>query len=250
MSADDPRSRLRGAVYRGDAVEILALLREIESLECLQLGGDGLLIALDQDLEGSPELGRQWVVLLRDRWWHGDDELADQLAARLGTGPTPMLRPLPVDLDQLSDVLEGDPMTGGGRVDLRSGEVWPQPVLEDAVESTRTTSSTPGGGCRCGPRVLGRATATCRTSSPRYPTRTAGTGWRSPSRVAGRFAGSKTYWLAGPRNSSAGTPSPKNANGAEPGPGSPRPGTACAHAPRGRHQAPHRDHAMAGCGRG
>ena len=134
MSADDPRSRLRGAVYRGDAVEILALLREIESLECLQLGGDGLLIALDQDLEGSPELGRQWVVLLRDRWWHGDDELADQLAARLGTGPTPMLRPLPVDLDQLSDVLEGDPMTGGGRVDLRSGEVWPQPVLEDAVD--------------------------------------------------------------------------------------------------------------------
>jgi len=39
------------------------------------------------------------------------------------------------NLDQLADILEGDPMTGGGRVDVRSGEVWPQPVLEDAVET-------------------------------------------------------------------------------------------------------------------
>lgn len=45
-----------------------------------------------------------------------------------------MLRPLPVDLDQLADILEGDPMSGGGRVDLRTGEVWPQLALEDAVK--------------------------------------------------------------------------------------------------------------------
>lgn len=67
MSVDDPRRQLRGAVYRGDVVAILALLGELESLECLQLGGDGLLGALDQDFEASAELGRRWVVLLRDR---------------------------------------------------------------------------------------------------------------------------------------------------------------------------------------
>jgi hypothetical protein len=135
MNADDPRTQLRGAVHRGDAAVIIALLQRTESLECLQLGGDGLLIALDQGTDGAVELARQWVVLLRERWWEGDTELADQLAARLQIGPTPMLRPLPIDLDQLSGILEGDPVIGGGRVDLRSGEVWSQPVLEDAVET-------------------------------------------------------------------------------------------------------------------
>src|SRR5271165_4471819 len=37
----------------------------------------------------------------------------------------PDLRPLPVDLDELAGILEGDPMYGGGRVDLATGEVWP-----------------------------------------------------------------------------------------------------------------------------
>lgn len=74
-------------------------------------------------------------MLRRDRWWEGDDELADELAGRLGTGLTPMLRALQVDLDKLSEVLEGDPVAGGcRRVDLRFGEVWSRPVLEDAVE--------------------------------------------------------------------------------------------------------------------
>nr|WP_231707808.1 MULTISPECIES: UPF0158 family protein [Arthrobacter] len=45
-----------------------------------------------------------------------------------------MLWAIPVDLDQLAGVLEGDPVDGGGRVDLRTGEVWPQPAIEYAVE--------------------------------------------------------------------------------------------------------------------
>jgi hypothetical protein len=32
-------------------------------------------------------------------------------------------------------VLEGDLATGGGRVDLRTGEVWPQPAIEYAEET-------------------------------------------------------------------------------------------------------------------
>lgn len=45
-----------------------------------------------------------------------------------------MLRPLPVDLDELASVLEGDPMSGGGRIDLRDGEVWPHFALEDDID--------------------------------------------------------------------------------------------------------------------
>ena len=31
--------------------------------------------------------------------------------------------------------LEGDPAEGGGRIDLRTGEVWPQPAIEYGIES-------------------------------------------------------------------------------------------------------------------
>ena len=46
----------------------------------------------------------------------------------------PDLRPLPVDLDELAGILEGDPMYGGGRVDLTTGEVWPAPAVDYARE--------------------------------------------------------------------------------------------------------------------
>jgi len=46
----------------------------------------------------------------------------------------PDLRPLPVDLDELAGILEGDPMCGGGRVDLATGEIWPAPAIDYARE--------------------------------------------------------------------------------------------------------------------
>jgi hypothetical protein len=46
----------------------------------------------------------------------------------LGRGATPPLRSLPVDLEELASLREGDPHCGGGRIDLRSGECWPQTV--------------------------------------------------------------------------------------------------------------------------
>lgn len=131
MSAEDPRRQLRGAVFRGDVTVVVAVLERIDPWECLQLGGDGLLVALDRNAEGAVALATRWASALRDRSWDGDIELAAQLDARLGIAPTPMLRALAVDLDQLADVLEGDLMTGGGRVDLQTGEVWPQAAIDD-----------------------------------------------------------------------------------------------------------------------
>jgi hypothetical protein len=100
----------------------------------LQLIGDGLLAAVRAGTDGSGDLARECVMALRERRWVGDQELSDALDAALGTGPTPMLRGLPVDLEELSMVLEGDPVHGGGRIDRRTGEVWPQSAIEYAEE--------------------------------------------------------------------------------------------------------------------
>ena len=46
-----------------------------------------------------------------------------------------MLRGLPVDLEELAGILEGDPLSVGGRIDLRTGGVWPQAAIEYALET-------------------------------------------------------------------------------------------------------------------
>jgi hypothetical protein len=57
------------------------------------------------------------------------------LRLRVGSGPAAMLRGLPVDLDELAGILEGDPVSVGGRIDIRTGEVWPRAAIEYAVET-------------------------------------------------------------------------------------------------------------------
>ena len=107
---DESRRRLRAAVYSADGESVVRMLAE-NGLpdDALQLAGDGLLAALDQRVENAPELARRFAAALRGRAWPGDVTLADQLEAAVGTGPQPLLRSLPVDLDELADVLEGDP---------------------------------------------------------------------------------------------------------------------------------------------
>lgn len=128
-----PRADLRGAVYRGDGSAVVALLADSGRwpVHALQLAGDGLLAALAASVEGATPLARRCVEELRGRGWEGDDELATALSARLGGAPMPPLRPLAVDLEELASALEGDPAYGGGRLDLRTGEVWPETALDD-----------------------------------------------------------------------------------------------------------------------
>jgi hypothetical protein len=103
--------------------------------DSLQLAGDGVIAAVMQRVDGAAELAGKLVVGLRQRGWDGDDELADQLEAQLGSGPAPMLRALSVDLEELAGILEGDPLSVGGRIDIRTGEVWPQAAIEYALET-------------------------------------------------------------------------------------------------------------------
>lgn len=136
MSQRDRLREFRAAVFTADGQALVSLLRAGPwPGHALQLIGDGLLAALAQDIGGARELAERCVTDLRKRDWEGDEELVAALAARLGVGPAPSLRSLPVDLDELVDVLEGDAVAGGGRIDLHTGEVWPQAVFEYGIES-------------------------------------------------------------------------------------------------------------------
>lgn len=131
-----PRADLRGAVYRGDGPAVVTLLADPDRwpVHGLQLAGDGLLVALAGSVAGAAPLARRCVEELRGRGWEGDDALAEALSAGLGGAPTPLLRPLPIDLEELASTLEGDPADGGGRIDLRTGEVWRELALDELDE--------------------------------------------------------------------------------------------------------------------
>lgn len=137
MGSQEQRSALRAAVYRGDGPAVVHLLQGGAGAydDALQLAGDGLSAAVMQHVDGALELGRRFMLALRQRGWAGDADLADQLDAQLGSGPAPMLRSLRVDLEELAGILEGDPLSAGGRIDLTTGEVWPQAAVEYALET-------------------------------------------------------------------------------------------------------------------
>lgn len=134
MDDREALTRLRALVYRGDGTGLVAALTQPWPVDSLQLVGDGLVAAVRAGVDGAPELARTCVDELGERAWPGDPELAEALGAALGDGPTPMLRPLPVDLEELAMILEGDPVHGGGRIDLTTGEVWQQSAIEYAEE--------------------------------------------------------------------------------------------------------------------
>ena len=121
MDSKEQRSAVRAAVYRGDGRAVVDLLRGVGADDdSLQLAGDGLIAAVMQRVDGAAELARKFVVGLRRRGWEGDDELADQLEGQLCSGPAAMLRAPPVDLEELAGILEGDPLSVGGRIGIRT----------------------------------------------------------------------------------------------------------------------------------
>ena len=135
MEATERRSALRSARYRADGPAVVSLAAEVlQRADALQLLGDGLLAAVDQHAEGAGEAASACAATLRQRDWDGDDLLADHLEGLIGAGPALKLTPLAVDLEELANILEGDPVYGGGRIDRQTGEVWPQPAIDYAVE--------------------------------------------------------------------------------------------------------------------
>jgi hypothetical protein len=126
--------RLRAAVHGKDGNAVVEILRTAGDSPSWQLAGDGVAAALAQKVDGARQLAVDAAAALRERGWIGDAELADQLDGLAGSGPTPLLRPLTVDLEMVSEILEGDPLTTGGALDLQTGQVWPRSVVEYAGE--------------------------------------------------------------------------------------------------------------------
>ena len=119
----------------------------------------------------------------------------------------------------------------GGRIDIRTGEVWPQAAIEYALETGEEDDDdaddperwlpVPGEGSREGYRDMELFIAS--VEDPGRAERLTHRDHR-PRRVSPR---SRTSSPAGPASSSDGTPCPRSASAAEPDHGSPRPATAC-----------------------
>ncbi|MET7474247.1 UPF0158 family protein [Streptomyces sp. NPDC005648] len=128
---DHALKALRAACHTVDGPLLLAMLRTHDPVGVLQQCGDTLTAAVFQGVPGARETAIVCTSALRERGRPGDAVLAEQLDAA-GGGAVSMLRPLPVDLEKLSGLLEGDPAWGGGRIDLDTGEC--RPALADTEE--------------------------------------------------------------------------------------------------------------------
>ena len=134
LSTGEYRISLRIKVPAEDGAAVIEMTGPAVPENGLQVFGDWVLAALEQHADGAAEAARLMNAALRERDWEGDVVLADQLETLLDSGVMPDLRPLPLDLDELAGILEGDPMDGGGRVDLAAGNVWPAPAVDYARE--------------------------------------------------------------------------------------------------------------------
>ncbi|WP_406724557.1 hypothetical protein WJ438_07775 [Streptomyces sp. GD-15H] len=129
---DHELKALRAACHTADGPSLLALLHTHDPAGVLQQCGDALTAAVFRGVPGGRETAIACTSTLRERGWPGDEVLAEQLDT-VGGGAVLVLRPLPVDLEELSGLLEGDPAWGGGRIDLDTGEC--RPALVDTEES-------------------------------------------------------------------------------------------------------------------
>jgi hypothetical protein len=130
------RRRLRTAVYRGDADEIMAVLTAGIVRDFPQICGEALLVALAGHVSRAEPLAGECVAALVARDWDGDAELAADLQRALGQSvTTPELTPVPVEVEQLVDLLRGGEHHVGGRVNVRTGEAWPELSYVDARDA-------------------------------------------------------------------------------------------------------------------
>src|SRR5438067_1932849 len=109
----EARRNLRGAIYRRDGAAILVALHDVDLGRYLQFAGDGLLIALEQGIDGAVETAERCVPLLQERFWDGDGELVTELEAAMGERPPSELKPVSVALEDLAEVLDSGDYDGG-----------------------------------------------------------------------------------------------------------------------------------------
>lgn len=127
--------RLRAALYDADFQQLLMALEAGPIDEVIQLAGDAVGSAVDQGVPGAADIASRMITALDERGWEGDRELADRLRGATGLVETGELQSVPVDLEDLSMLLEGDPAERGGWLDLETGDTWPTFDLFDDDEA-------------------------------------------------------------------------------------------------------------------
>jgi len=125
--------QLRVAAASRDVAGIAAALEGHDVSEVLQRAGSAVLVALQTAPDRVSSLAISLVQRLQIRNLPGDEELAQDLLAAV-QGASPPGQPLPVDLEELSGLLEGDLTSNeGGFLDLRTGEVIPAVMTDEAM---------------------------------------------------------------------------------------------------------------------
>lgn len=125
----DP-SELRGAIASADAGRFLAAVTGRDIDDALQQVGAGIPMALGQRRQETEPVALSVINRLTWRGGVGDRVLAEDLLAGLRREPLAG-RVVPVDLDMLSIVLEGDPdLSTGGYLDLHAGQVYDETATD------------------------------------------------------------------------------------------------------------------------
>lgn len=115
---------LRSAIAAADADRFLAAVIGRDVDDVLQHVGAGIPLALEQRQDQAEAVASSVINRLTWRAGVGDEVLAEDLLARLRGEPLKG-RVVPVELEMLGSVMEGDPsMSSGGYLDLRTGEVY------------------------------------------------------------------------------------------------------------------------------
>lgn len=115
----------------GDGAGIVAMLAAADDVGS-QLAGEALLLSLAIEVSGAASIAERCAAALRVRGWEGDPELALQLDIARGAAIPTDMSEIPADLEMLADVLHGGLDAAGGRLDLTSGQVWPETMLTEA----------------------------------------------------------------------------------------------------------------------
>lgn len=130
--------QLRAASADGDVAGIVAAIEGHDVSEVLQRAGSAVQVALRDAPDRVSPLAVSLAQRLEIRDLPGDEELAQDLLAAVRREPPPG-RPLPVDLEELSGLLEGDPVANeGGFLDLRTGEVVPAFLIDEEMVGADT----------------------------------------------------------------------------------------------------------------
>ncbi|MGY2747346.1 UPF0158 family protein [Arthrobacter sp. UYCu723] len=126
-------SELRVAIAAADAARFLAAVTGRDIDDALQQVGAGIPMALERSRQEAEPVALSVINRLTWRGGAGDRVLAEDLLASLRRVPLTG-SVVPVDLDMLSTVLEGDPdLSTGGYLDLRTGQVYDDTATDPMI---------------------------------------------------------------------------------------------------------------------